>query len=158
MDKDELYEEIRAMLREPLLSTTARPWRYTDDELLVQVKSAARQIRARGVTTTLEIASDGSFTTDPEEMEGLLIAYLVAERLLSGDTMQKLLDGELGVLFKAGSDTIDTKGAVRSIEMGAKQYRTEFENLLTIALANGSAGGTIWTGTSVETDAGTLES
>lgn len=137
MDKEELYGEIRALLREPQTSTALQPWTYADRDFVPLVRSALRQLRVRGLTVTGAMDGTGEFTENPTEMEGMMIAYYVADHLLSGDLIAKLNDGELGVTFKSGSDLIDTKQAAKSFEKSASLFRDEFQTLLTIALTDG---------------------
>lgn len=140
MNEAELYEEIRALLREAQVSKVSDPWKYTDEDFVPQTRSALRNLRVRGLLVEGAMDSDGIFTTEPTEIEGLLIAYFVAERLVSGDLLQKLADGELGMVFKTGPDLIDTKTATRSFEDFGKRWRMEFDALLAIAMAGQADG------------------
>lgn len=158
MDKTEIYAEIRALLREPQAATTTNPWTYVDADLAPQVRSALRHLRVKGLTVTGVFDATGNFTTEATETEGMLISLFVAERLIVGDLMQKLNEGELGVIFKAGSDMIDTKQAATSFEKMASRYRTEFQTLLTIALASGAdTTSGVFTETVVQGDVGVVE-
>lgn len=141
MTKAELIEEVRSLLNEAQLSTVEKPWHYTDVEFIPQIRSALRFLRTRGVATTGVMDKDGTFSTEPStEVEGALIALYVAEKLISGDLTQKLADGELGVIFKAGSDLIDTKVAAQSFSKAASGMADQFQTLLTIALSNADGG------------------
>lgn len=140
MDRDELFEEIRTLLREPQTATVANPYRYTDLDLVPQIRSALRYLRTTGVPSDAVMDTTGTLTTEPDETEGMLIAFRVAAMLLSGDLIKKLNDGELGVLFKAGPDTLDTKTATKSFETAAASYQQEFQKLLTIVLADVDGG------------------
>lgn len=140
MSVEELYEEIRALLREAQVSKVSDPWKYTDEDFVPQTRSALRSLRVRGLLVEGDMDRDGVFVTDPSEIEGLLIAYFVAERLVTGDLLQKLADGELGLVFKTGPDLIDTKTATRSFEDFGKRWRMEFDTLLAIAMAGQADG------------------
>lgn len=141
MTKAEIFEEIRALLREPQAGTVERPWNFTDADIVPQIRSALRHLRTRGLATTGVMDMRGEFTTVPAtEREGALIALFVAEKLVSGDLIQKLHDGELGVVFRAGSDMIDTKEAAKSFQKVATTYREEFQILLTIGLTDADGG------------------
>jgi hypothetical protein len=136
MQKTELFEEIRSLLSEPQSATVSKPWHYTDEQLIPQVRSALRFLRTRGAKTTGMMTTDGVFTVDPgTETEGSLLALYVASRLVSGDLMQKLASGELGVAYQAGSDSIDTKNAADTFKQVSKRYDSEFQSLLTITLS-----------------------
>lgn len=140
MDKATLYEEIRALLREPQVQSVADPWEYKDQDFVPQVRSAIRHLAARGVLVVAVMDTNGEFTTDPAEKEGLLIALFVADRLLSGDLIQKLKDGELGIYFKSGVDIIDTRQAERAFGVAATRYRDDFQALLTMVLTDQDGG------------------
>jgi hypothetical protein len=158
MNKLELYEEIRALLREPQQATTSNPWNYTDTDFAPQVRSALRHMRAKGLTVVGVMDAAGQFSTAPTEREGMIIALFVADRLISGDLMQKLQDGELGVVFKTGSDLIDTKQAAREFSSTASAYRTEFQTLMAIALADGvNANSSVYSGTVPQSDEGPVD-
>lgn len=140
MGQDELYEEIRALLFEAQVDTVDKPWHYHDDELTFQVRSALRYLRAVGVSTDAEVDVDGTFTTSPTETIGTLLAYIVASRLLNGDLIQKLLEGEIGIHFRAGRDVMDTKTAAHAFREKASQYKVEAEALMTIVLTDADGG------------------
>jgi hypothetical protein len=140
MTKDEIYEEIRSQLREAQEATVTTPWRYDDKDLVPQIRSALRYLRTVGLPVLAVMDTSGTFETDPTETEGLLIALRVVNRLLTGDLMRKLLDGELGVVFRTGSDLIDTKTASTVFESASSRSGEEFDRLLTIALANTDGG------------------
>lgn len=140
MTKAELFEEIRALLLEPQVNTVEDPWVYIDEDLEVQVRSALRRIKAIGVTTDAVMASDGTLDPEPTEAVGLLVAYSVVSSLLRGDLMQKLLEGELGVLWRAGGDMLDTKTGAREFSSAAGEYSDAAHALLTIILTDQDGG------------------
>lgn len=142
MDKAELIEEIRALLREPQEHLVSQPWTYIETEFYPQIRSAMRHLTAKGVATANigAMATDGSLTSEPSARCGVLIALAVANRLLTGDLMRKLRDGEMGVIFRAGSDFIDTKQAAKGFETAASNYQQDFDTLLAIELANADGG------------------
>lgn len=132
--KAELYEEIRALLREPQASTVDTPWFYDDDALTIQVRSALRHLRVLGLATGIDLTPDGVFNTDPEESLGVLLALYVSSSLLTGDLVRKLADGELGIYLNAGGDVIDTKTATIAFKETANGYQQRFEMMLTVVL------------------------
>lgn len=139
MTKAELFEEIRSLLREPQIETVSDPWLYSDEDLEVQVRSALRHLRVLGLSVQAvwdENLKD--FTTLPTEREGILIALIVAERLLTGDLIQKLYDGELGTYINAGGDVIDTKTATRAFQAAADRFRERID--LMVAVVNARDG------------------
>lgn len=140
MNKDEIYEEIRALLREPQVGTVENPWRYDDYDLEIMCKSALRNLRIKGIPVTSAFTHEGELEPIPSETEGVLIALFVASRLLTGDLTQKLMDGELGIYFKAGPDVIDTQTVARHFHTVADKYDREFRTMLTVALTNLDGG------------------
>jgi hypothetical protein len=141
MTKAEVYEEIRTLLREPQAATTENPWNYLDADLEPQVRSALRNMRNMGLTALSEV----TFTGDPlefsralTEAEGLMLSLFVAHRLLNGDLIQKLLEGELGIYLNAGGDVIDTKTATKAFKDAADDYKQQMTSLLAVALATGT--------------------
>jgi hypothetical protein len=144
MTKDEVFEEIRAALNEAQVNTVSKPWHYTDVDIVPQVRSALRNMRIIGIPTLADMDPSGDFTTEPTELEGVLIALFVANRLLSGDLMQKLLDGELGVIFKSGPDMMDTKMAAAGFQQSADKFMFRFDVLVAIALSGVSLGDNVF--------------
>jgi hypothetical protein len=140
MTKDEIYEEIRTQLREAQEATVQTPWRYDDGDLVPQIRSAIRYLNVLGVQNVGVMNTSGEFTTEPSPVIGLCIAYRIVHRLLTGDLMRKLLDGELGVVFRSGSDYIDTKTASQSFALIAERAEGEFSLLLAAAMANADGG------------------
>lgn len=141
MLEDELFEEIRTLLREAQQGTVAKPWNYTDVDLVVQVRSAFRYLRAVGYMvnnvpfpTTMD--QNGEMVGPLTDTEGVFTAHFVAARLISGDLLQKLLDGELGVSYKSGTDEINTNAAAKAFQDIAKDFREQFQTFMTIALTN----------------------
>lgn len=143
MDRDTLFEEIRTKLREAQEDTVSDPWLYTDEELIVAVRSAIRNLRAKKVTLSLDLGLDGTFDTDPTETQGVLLALKVVTDLLKGDLANKLARGELGVSVKSVLDTYSTTEAARGFKNIAAEFETEFRTLLSIVLtdATDSASG-----------------
>jgi hypothetical protein len=140
MTKDEIYEEIRTQLREAQESVVTSPWKFGDKDFVPHIRSALRHLRAVGVVTTGVMGTDGEFSADPGEIEGLLIVHLLVGRLLTGELTRKLLDGELGVVFRSGGDMLDTKTATTAFREVATQAKEQYDSLLTVALANADGG------------------
>ena len=141
MNKAELYEEIKTLLSELQSGVVPSPWTYDENDFVPLLRSALRRLRTQGVVTTAVIATDGTFTADPlTELEGRLLAVAVVVSLVRTNLMQKLKDGELGVLWKAGTDTLDTKNAARSFEGAVASFEQEYAELLAIALASADGG------------------
>jgi hypothetical protein len=138
MNKDEVFEHIRALLRDAQIETVERPYRYADHELVPQVRASLRYLRTVGYDTTAVMDERGDFFPDPTEPAGVLVAYHAAASLLAGDLAQKLADGEMGVVFRSGPDLIDTTAAVRSLEKVSGTYADEFSRLLTVRMARES--------------------
>lgn len=137
MTKAELFEDIRALLREAPVATTLEPHRYRDDELVQYVRAALRHLRSIGVPTTTQLDSGvgAELTPQPSEQVGHLIALRVAAQLLNGDMIKKLNDGELGLFFRAGPDIVDTRDAVKAFKGAATGLEQEFSRLLMIVLS-----------------------
>jgi hypothetical protein len=136
----EVAQEIRSLLREPQLNTVSTPWTYDAGDLNVQIRSAFRYLRVLGVDPIATVDADGEFSEDIAENVGLLVAYYVAHRLVAGDLAQKLIDGELGVLFRTGTDIIDTKTASQSFKAVAAEYEFRFDTLLAMSLTDAEGG------------------
>lgn len=137
MQTAEWYEEIRTLLNEAQVSTVAQPWTHTDVQLVGQIRSVLREMRAKGVLTTAVIDVDGNVAAEPADDEALCVAYRVAARLLRGDLLTKLAAGELGTLFQAGRDIIDTRNAADAFTAVATQYQKEADMLLILMLSKG---------------------
>lgn len=135
MDKASLFEEIRTLLKEAQVNTVSKPWAYTDVDLTLQVRSAIRHLKAIGVPSLTAVMSPtGQLTTEPTDAQGVLIALYVVHNLLEGDLIHKLVEGELGVYWRAGPDIIDTKTAGGEFTKAANRLASRYETLLTIEL------------------------
>lgn len=140
MGKAEIFEEIRTRLKEPQQEIGAEVWRYDDVELIRQVRSSLRTLRALGVNTDAVMSEEGVLDPSPTDNVGMLIALDVCQRLLSGDLTQKLLDGEIGTYFRVGPDIIDTKTAMTAFQKHGQRLVDEFERLLVMVLADTNDG------------------
>jgi hypothetical protein len=137
MTRDEIIAEIRAQMLEAQQNTVANPWNYADEDYYPHILSALRYIRVAGVATDA-VWSDSDFTTDPNEAEGLAIAFRVTAVMLRGDLTNKLLDGELGLYFRTATDIIDTKTAANSFAGIAGDLDEQFFVLLAKLLSEGT--------------------
>src|SRR3954471_2680622 len=98
--KAEIFEEIRTLLRDAQKELgITNPQTYDDSDLILQVRSALRQLSALGVTTNTVMAVDGTFTPDPTDQIGVLLALKSTSTLLRGDMISRVTSGEFGVLF-----------------------------------------------------------
>jgi hypothetical protein len=140
MDKKELYEEIRALLLEPLSEVGADEWKFSEVELVRQVRSAIRRVRIAGIPIAQEMSEEGELSEELTFDVGMLIAYSVVARLLRGYLTQQLLDGELGIMWRAGQDVIDTKTAGQGFQRKASEYELEYQGLLATIFANRDGG------------------
>lgn len=136
MDKDELFEEIRTRLREAQEDICTDPWLYSNEDLIKAVRSAIKHLRVIGVTLILDMDLSGTFDTDPTETQGMLIALKVCADLLKGDLSHKLNEGSLGVSITSVMDTYNTNVGAVGLQSVAKAYKLEFNELLTIVLAD----------------------
>lgn len=136
MDIETLLEEIRTRLSEAQEDTCTDPWMYTEEDLIMAIRSAIRHIRVIGVTMLLDLDLSGAFDTDPSEIQGMLIATKVCADLLKGDLTNKLNRGELGVSVKSVLDSYSTTEAAKGFRDAAGKYMLDFDTLLTIVLAN----------------------
>ena len=136
MGMEEVIEEIRTLLREPQETTVENPWNYAAAELTPQIRSSLRHLRVSGLNLLATMDDAGAFVTDPTEIEGVLISLFVAERLISGDLIQKLLEGELGIYLNAGGDVIDTKTATLAFRSAADRLRYRYDTLVQVSVAN----------------------
>lgn len=154
MTRKEIYEEVRALLREPQIESVEDPYTYTDDELDVQLRSALRNLRSLGLPLRTQLLEEGVLAPQPSESQGVLLSLYIASGLLSGDLTQKLRDGDLGVYFRVGSDVIDMKTATTNFRQVSEKYRDRFEVLLTIALTDTvNASGSVFGGQGTSFDA-----
>lgn len=140
MTRADIEQEIRAILREATVSTVETPWNYTSDDFTPQIRSALRHLAAKGLSLVTVMADDDTLSTEPEDAEGVLIALFVAHRLISGDLTQKLMDGELGVIFKTGSDYMDTTTAARQFAAVSADLASRLEIALAMMLADQDTG------------------
>jgi hypothetical protein len=134
MTRDELFEEIRTLLREPQLDSVSDPWTYSDEDLILQVRSTLRHLKAQGVTTTADMGTDGTMSADLTARHGALVSLHVATKLLRGDMIRKLNSGELGIYFKSGTDVVDTKTVANNFRDVSTKYDGEYEVLLLLSL------------------------
>lgn len=137
MNKAELFEETRALLREPQVGTVQQPFTYDDADLIPQFRSAFRRLSVIGIVPIHQGAMDidGTLTQEPSDLVGITACLYVAARLLKADLVQKLLNGEMGLVFTSGPDTIDTTTVARQFANKADAYDLEYQGMLTIALS-----------------------
>ena len=110
---------------------------YSDADLLGHTKTADFLLKAAGVVTAVTIDTDAeTITPDPVDAIGLLLAYKGSIILLRGDLTKRVRLGELGVSFRSGATSITTTEATRSLNTGANNLATAFENLLTLYLSD----------------------
>lgn len=136
MTKDDLFEDIRALLKQPQAFIIDEPWDYGDEDLIIHVRSALRHLRSRGVTLEVDFSIDGELTGDLTESTGVLVSLYVAAYLLRGDLNNKVLNGSVGVVWRAGMDMLDTKTAAISLVQAAKDYERQYKELLMIVLSD----------------------
>lgn len=136
MSLAEIYEEIRALLKDVQTATVDAPYTYSDDDLLYPLRSALRWARTKGVDTDADLALNGTLSPTPTETVGVLLSYRVASQLLRGDMISKLGTGELGLYFRAGDSIIDTKTAATVFRGAAKVYDDEVRLLLSQILSS----------------------
>lgn len=140
MGLDELFEEIRTLLREPQGRTVEAPYTYTNAELILSVRSALRHLRSVGIQTKGVLDTSGTLEPALEEAVGVLVALYVAKNLLEGDMVSRLNSGELGMYFRTGPDVMDTRGSVPAFKEAAARYRERYEVMLTLVLTRGIEG------------------
>jgi hypothetical protein len=137
MTKAELFEEIRVRLREPQVSSEEDPFLYTDDELVIHVRSALRWARVnRTISTDAEMAPDGTLLPEPSEEVGVLVALRVASQLLRSDMINRLNSGQMGIYFRAGDNIVDTKTVATNFKAAAQLYDAELESLVNVLLCD----------------------
>lgn len=135
----EVIEEIRIKLREPQVATTGTAFLYDDYDLCLQLRSAIRNVRAKGIDPNVTISLDTlTMVGDLSDDHGMLLALYVVASLLEGDLTKKLQDGEFGIYWKEESSVIDTKQAATVFAATAKTHRVAFEALLTGLLSDGT--------------------
>lgn len=147
----EIFEEVRALIGEPQFDTVAEPYLYKDGELLRKLRSAVRQLSAKGVlwgeSSDLEdLVIDATeatpvFEEDPTTLQGVLLSLFVAVELLRGDLIKKLNAGEMGVYFRSGFDIIDTKKAGEDFRFAASIMQRELDVMLLRTLTSQLEGG-----------------
>lgn len=136
MDIDTLLEEIRTRLREAQEDTCTNPWLYQNEDLIKAIRSAIRHISVLGVPIPSDLDLSGTFTVDPTEVQGMLIALKVSADLLKGDLANKLNSGELGISVRSVVDSFSTTEASKGMQGIAKAYLRDFDTLLTIVIVN----------------------
>lgn len=136
MDRDTLFEEIRTRLREVQEQTVTDVWLYQDEDLIMAVRSAIRQLRVIHVALEFDLDLTGAFDTDPTETQGMLLALKVVADLLKGDLTKKLNNGELGVSVKSLLDSYSSTEGAKGFAKAAESYAEEFKTLLTIVLSD----------------------
>jgi hypothetical protein len=147
MVKADIFEHVRTLLRDAQADLGIGETQfYTDDELVLHVRSALRHLIALGVPTTavvvLGVTADAVMTTggvlspEPTDSVGVLIALKVVITLLRGDMIKRVTSGEFGVLFSMGNDTIDTKTAAIQFKNTADDFEEDYRNLLTLILSD----------------------
>lgn len=136
MMKADLFEHVRTLLRDAQQDVGIDPPQvYTDDELILQVRSALRQIKALGVTTDAAMTTLGVLSPEPTDVLGVLLSLRMVATLLRGDMIQRVTSGQFGVLFRMGNDTIDTKTAAIQFKNTANDFEAEFRTLMTIVMS-----------------------
>lgn len=136
MLRAEIIDEVRALLREPTLPTEVALWTYYDTDFTPLFRSGIRHLQGVKVPITAVVGSDGEFTPEPTATQGLLLALFCAERLVTGDLLRKVRDGDYGTVFRTGPDLLDTSQVARTIERFAADLRTRYQKYLTIALSD----------------------
>jgi hypothetical protein len=135
MDIDEVLEQIHTLLRDPSEPTSTFQALYDDTDLLWQMPSALRSLRALGVDIATLMTDEDEFDVDPTERQGVLLALRVAAIMLRGELTRRVFSGAAGLLFRMGDDLIDTKTAAIEFGKMAASYDMEFNTLLTIELS-----------------------
>lgn len=141
MTLDEILEEIRTLLREPLAATVETPWTYENEDLIPVIRSAMRHLRSAGVLTAPVLSQTGELETVASERVGLLASFRVSSQLLTGDLTTKLRDGEMGTYWRDGTDILDTREAVKRLEGASGRYESEYRRLLAIELTSATDSG-----------------
>lgn len=137
MVKADIFEHVRSLLLDAQQNVGIDPTQvYTDDELILHVRSALRHVKAIGVPTDAVMTTLGVLSPEPADNVGLLIALKVVMTLLRGDMIQRVTSGEFGILFSMGNDTIDTKTAAIQFKNTADDFEEDYRNLLTIILSD----------------------
>lgn len=136
MTADEIFEEVRTRLNELQVNTVDRPWTYQLDQLVPHARSAMRGLRAKNIVLRPTMNAEGVLSAEISDTLGVLIAAMTASRVVKGDLLQKLREGELGVVFKTGADSIDTTTAARALQSGADEMDMDVEALIAVALAS----------------------
>ena len=140
MTKQELFEEVRTLLRDAQVAAVSSPYRYGDEDLTYQIRSALRWARTQGVVTDAAMSTEGELAPEPSEPVGLLLAYRTAANLLQGDLISRLHSGELGMYFRAGDNIIDTKTAAGAFRFAAALFQNEVASLLFQLLSENNIG------------------
>lgn len=136
MVKADLFEHVRALLRDAQQDLGIAPQVYTDDELILHVRSALRHVKAIGVVTDAAMTTLGVLAPEPADDVGVLLALKIVITMLRGDMIQRVTSGEFGVLFSMGNDTIDTKTAAIQFKNTADDFEEDYRNLLTLILSD----------------------
>jgi hypothetical protein len=139
MLRSEIIDEVRALLREPALPTEVALWTYYDEDFTPLLRSGLRHLQSMKVPVTSVVGTDGELTPEPAATHGLLLALFCAERLVAGDILRKVRDGEYGTVFRSGPDLLDTTQVARTIERFAADLHGRYQKLLTIAVSDGGS-------------------
>jgi hypothetical protein len=136
MTTAEIIEDIRSRLNEFQVNTVDRPWAYRTEEFTPHMRSAIRQLRALGVVVAPTMDESGVLSDELTDTIGVLVSIIATIRLVRGDLLTKLRDGELGVIFRTGADLIDTKTAATRMENAATELDRDIDTLLAVAMAS----------------------
>ena len=97
-----------------------------------------RAVRAVGIALEPTMSKAGVLSLDLSDTLGTLISAMSASRIVKGDLLMKLRDGELGVIFRTGADLIDTKTIANELRTSTGTMEDEVATLIAVALASSS--------------------
>lgn len=142
MNGVQILKEIRRRLNDVESVVSGLDFDHSDEYLFQFIASASNIIDVYSVGDSEYIVDEDALTISPEpsKIDGLLLATWAVSHFLDADISQKLRDGELGVSFVTGHDSISTIEAARRVKDISQKSRDEYESLVCQKLANKISG------------------
>jgi hypothetical protein len=138
-----ILKEMRRRLGEVLVTLGEALPIYSDDFLLDYVAGAALHMNVMGFGDASYSVNlvDNTITPEPSDMDGILLSAMAVMDLVNGDTLKKVIEGELGVRFKTGMEELSTTEASKEIRKAAQDLKMWFMRLKTHKLSKTNDNG-----------------
>lgn len=120
MTGTDVLREVRRLLGEALVTLGDAAPVYSDAFIVEYLEGAALHGEAVSIFTDeflVSVDSDDAviITPEPANIDGLLLAAIAVSQIVSGDFVGQVKEGELGVSFSTGLESISTIEASRKI-------------------------------------------